>query len=470
MQIQNWVKKFNNNKNLKISTLYMIGNMSNKAIAFITIPIFTRLLTTSEYGIAQTYLSWVSILTLFVGLSLGNSIRSAYVDFKDDLNGYVSSIYGLSLLSFIASSGLVLLGVFIFKNIDIVLVVCCLIQSYFQFVTVTMTIKYMMNVNYIKKTLLLALPNMCVQIIAIIMILNMEGDHKYYGYVFAYTIVYTVVGVYFIISSFIKGKKIINLKYWKYALAFSLPLIFHGLSLILLQSSDKIMLTSLYNSSETGVYSLIHNLSMVATAITASIEAIWVPWFTRKMMTSDKKTINNNITVYLEIVLVLMLCIMFLAPEVIKIMATESYWSGIYMIPLFVFASYEMYMYTVYVNVEYYYKSTKYIAFNTVVAAAVNLVLNYILIPHFGGIAACITTVISYFISFLMHSHHSRKLDKDLFPFKKFILPSLIFFVAIVIFYITINFYVIRWAIVILGFIIYIIYALKKGRFKKFLK
>lgn len=59
----------------------MVGNLFNKALAFFTIPIFTRLLTTSEYGIAQTYLSWVSILTLIVGLSLGNSIRTAYVDF-----------------------------------------------------------------------------------------------------------------------------------------------------------------------------------------------------------------------------------------------------------------------------------------------------------------------------------------------------------------------------------------------------
>lgn len=457
-------------KNLKASTLYTIGNLFNKAIAFFTIPIFTRLLTTSEYGITQTYLSWVSILTLIVGLSLGNSIRTAYIDFKEDLEGYMSSIFGLSLLSFLLTSVLVMGGVLLFSAIDPVLAVCCLIQSFCQFVITSMTTKYMMKVDYIKKTLLLACPNLTIQIIAIISILNIKDAPKYYGYIIPYMSVYLVVGSYFVISSFIRGKKPVNLKYWKYALTFSLPLIFHGLSLVLLSSSDRIMITSLYNSSETGVYALIYNLSMVAMAVTASLEAVWVPWFTRKMVLGQKQDINRNITKYLEIALVVMLCLMFLAPEIVKIMADKEYWRGIYMIPPLVFASYEMYMYTVYVNVEYYYKSTKYIAFNTVVAALTNLVLNFIFIPFFGGTAACFTTVASYLLSFLMHSHHSRKLDKELLPIKQFLKPTFIFIAAICLAYLLIELPVIRWIAVFAGIIIYGIFALKTKRFNNFLK
>lgn len=458
------------NKNLKASSLYMIGNMFNKAIAFITIPIFTRILTTSEYGIAQTYLSWVSILTLIVGLSLGNSIRTAFVDFSDDLEGYMSSIYGLSLLSFIVSSTLILLGTFLFSGIDMILVICCLVQSYFQFITTAMTTKYMMKVDYIKKTLLLAGPNIIIQIIAIICIINMSGDKKYLGYIIPYACVYAVIGSYFIISTFIRGKKIVNLRYWKYALLFSLPLIFHGLSLVLLSSSDRIMITLLYNSSETGIYSIIYNLSMVAMAVTASLEAVWVPWFTKKLLNKDRSAINKNVKLYLELALVVMLCLMFLAPEVVKIMTIEDYWSGIYMIPPLVFASFEMYMYTVYVNVEYYYKSTKYIAFNTVVAAVTNLVLNFIFVPYFGGMAACFTTVASYLLSFFMHSHHSRKLDKDLFPPKQFIKPIIIFIVAIIAAYLLMDFWIVRWAMVFLGLGAYCIFVFKKKRFSNFMK
>lgn len=458
------------NKSLKASAFYLVGNLFNKALAFFTIPIFTRLLTTSEYGISQTYLSWVSILTLIVGMSLGNSIRTAYIDFGDDIEGYMSSIYGLSLLSFVGSSALIITGMLIWSDIDIVLVICCLMQSYFQFVSTAMTTKYMMKVDYIKKTLLLALPNLTIQVAAIITILNMHGDNKYMGYIIPYAAVYTIVGIYFVIASFISGKKVFNKLYWKYALTYSLPLIFHGLSLVLLSSSDRIMITNLYNSSETGVYSLIYNLSMVAMAVTASLEAVWVPWFTRKLMTNEKDIINKNITKYLEIALVVMLCLMFVAPEIVKIMATKEYYSGIYMIPPLVFASFEMYMYTVYVNVEYYYKSTKYIAFNTIVAAVTNIVLNFIFVPMFGGMAACFTTVASYMVSFIMHSRHSRKLDKDLFPIRQFALPTIIFIVAIVLAYLLMDLWLVRWIIVVAGFGCYAVFALVTKRFATFLK
>ena len=244
----------------------------------------------------------------------------------------------------------------------------------------------------------------------------------------------------------------------------------NGISLVLLSSSDRIMITNLYNSSETGVYSLIYNLSMVAMAVTASLEAVWVPWFTRKLMTGEKSTINKNITKYLEIALVVMLCLMFVAPEIVKIMATEQYYSGIYMIPPLVFASYEMYMYTVYVNVEYYYKSTKYIAFNTIVAAVTNIVLNFIFVPLYGGMAACFTTVASYMVSFIMHSRHSRKLDKELFPLKQFAVPTLIFILAIIVAYLLMELWIARWIIAIVGFICYAAYALLTKRFSNFLK
>lgn len=151
-------------------------------------------------------------------------------------------------------------------------------------------------------------------------------------------------------------------------------------------------------------------------------------------------------------------------------MATKEYYSGIYMIPPLVFASFEMYMYTVYVNVEYYYKSTKYIAFNTIVAAVTNIVLNFIFVPMFGGMAACFTTVASYMVSFIMHSRHSRKLDKDLFPIRQFALPTIIFIVAIVLAYLLMDLWLIRWIIVVAGFGCYAVFALVTKRFATFLK
>lgn len=156
------------NQNLHAGSLYLFGNLSNKAIAFLTIPIFTRIMSTADYGIVNTYLSWVSILSVIIGLSLGSSIRSAYLDFKDDLEEYISSTIFLSVLNFILSSTIVIIfSYFFIKKIDIILVLFCLIQSFMTFIMNSISIKYMVKFDYIKNTLLLALPNVIITIISV---------------------------------------------------------------------------------------------------------------------------------------------------------------------------------------------------------------------------------------------------------------------------------------------------------------
>ena len=90
------IKKLISNKYLRSGGLYLFGNLFNKAISFLTVPIFTRILSTEEYGVVSTYSSRVSIMAVIIGLALGNTIRNAYVDFKQDLDGYISSVFALS--------------------------------------------------------------------------------------------------------------------------------------------------------------------------------------------------------------------------------------------------------------------------------------------------------------------------------------------------------------------------------------
>ena len=83
----------------KASLCYLIGNFFNKGFAFLTIPIFTRLLSTTDYGIINTYSSWAGILSMIVGFAMHMSIRNAFVDYKDDTESYLSTIIKFTLLS-----------------------------------------------------------------------------------------------------------------------------------------------------------------------------------------------------------------------------------------------------------------------------------------------------------------------------------------------------------------------------------
>lgn len=464
------IGKILKNRNTKAGSFYLIGNIFNKAIVFLTIPIFTRLMSTTDFGIVNTYMSWVSILSLIVGLSLGSSIRSAYMDFKDSLEEYISSILFLSLINFVISSTLIITFSYLFiKQIDIFLILLCLIQSYMTFISNTISVKYMVKMDYVKNTFLLALPNTIVAILSVLFLINMDS-HKYLGRIIPYVIVTSILGCYYLIRYFVKEKTFVNRIYWKYAVLLSIPLIFHGLSVNVLSVSDRTMITVFRSASETGIYSLVYNLSMIPLVVTTSMESIWIPWFNNKLQNGERNIINRNVKIYIEIIVIVMIGLLFIGPEILVVMAPKEYWSGKTLISPILLASFFIFLYSISVDLEYYYKSTKIIATNTIIAAFVNLGLNFIFIPKYGAIAAAYTTVIAYIVSFVIHYNAARKLDNQLFPFSVYVKPILIMVIAVFISYLIMNQVIMRWTMVIIGLGLYAVISYKKHRFTILLK
>ncbi|WP_128896353.1 oligosaccharide flippase family protein [Longirhabdus pacifica] len=449
------------NSKLKAGSFYLFGNVFNKAIAFLTIPIFTRLLTTSEYGMVSTYISWVTIVGAFIGLSLGSSIRSVYNESKPEVDAYISSILFLSMVNFLLTTFLVLLIIKLAAfEVDKILVLLCFTQAYMTTVINAISIKYMMGFQYVKKTLLLAVPNIIVAVLSIILILKMD-DMKHMGSIWSYFIVYSIIGTLLFFISMLKGKTIINISFWRYGLKFSLPLIFHGLSLVMLAQSDRIMITAFKSASETGVYSLVYNFSMVAIVVTTSLESIWIPWFNERLKKFDKKIINSKVKYYIASVLYINFMIMLVAPDILFIIAPIEYEWGVVLIPPIVASSYFIFLNSFSINLEYYYKKTRIIATNTVLIALINIGLNYILIPQFGAIAAAYTTLFSYGVSFLLHCASSRKIDSDLFPFKTYALPLIGLLSSVIITYTIMDYTYIRWGLFLLVSSIFTIYVIK---------
>ena len=446
------------NKYFKDGGLYLFGNLFNKAIAFITVPIFTRILSTSEYGIVSTYSSLVSILTVVVGLSLGNSIRNAFIDFKDDLQKFISSIFSLSFISFIL---ITLLAVGINQKLHYIsetLIILCCIQAFAAYIIQSMVIKYMMEGEAKKRTFLLVFPNMFAAILSVIFILNMDTN-KEYGRIIPMFFVTSTVGFFFFFTNIFKGKTVYSGKYWKYALPISIPLIFHGLSINILNTSDRRMLTAFRSTSETGIYSVVYNIGLLATVVTTSLESVWIPYFTKKMVENNKHDINSAAKVYIELCTIVFCFLLVIAPETLTIFASSKYNSGIPILAPVILASYFQYLYTFAVNTEYYYRKTNIIAINTFIAAGINMALNFLFIPKFGAIAAATTTVVAYIISFLIHHRYCQKLDSGLFPLKIFAIPTAIMAVITIFQYATLSNIIIRWIggiIIIFAYFIFI--------------
>lgn len=450
------------NKYLKAGTLYMLGNVFDKALAFFTVPIFTKLLSTSDYGIATTYLSWVSLLTVVITLSVGNSIRTAVVDFNKDINGYLSSVFTLGTISTLAISAIILLLNIVFNVCNSGwLILCCCLQSFSVSILRAIDWKYVMEVKYIKRTLLQCIPNLLTIGLSIVLILYRNED-KYLGKIYAYVIVFTVVALPLMVHQFIKGKCFINKKYWLYALSFSLPIIFHSLSNVVLSQSDRIMITNYRDPSETGLYGLAYQFGLVPLVITTTLENLWIPWFTGKMQNSDYSSIHRFVPHYILIVVIGCSLYMLVSPELLKLMTDSSYHAAVNMIAPIVLAVFFLFIISIPLDMEYYYKKTGTIATNTLMAAGSNVILNIFFIPKYGAIAAAYTTVASYALSFVMHYFAGKRIDNKFVSYRYYI-PGFVILLFVTLFvHVFIDSWITRWGIAVMACVISVPYILKK--------
>ncbi|MBR1875877.1 MAG: hypothetical protein IJ805_02075, partial [Lachnospiraceae bacterium] len=88
----------NSEKAVKSGAWYIVSNVLIRAVGIITAPLYTRLLSTSESGYANNFNNYVSLITVMTCLCLIYSVGRAKIDFKDDFDGYMSSIQTLSSL------------------------------------------------------------------------------------------------------------------------------------------------------------------------------------------------------------------------------------------------------------------------------------------------------------------------------------------------------------------------------------
>ena len=88
-----------NQKALKAVLGYTIGNIFIKGLSFVSLPIFSRLMSVSDYGIYSTFASYVAVLCIVIGFALHVSIKNALYDFPGKLHEYSSSVSLLTLFN-----------------------------------------------------------------------------------------------------------------------------------------------------------------------------------------------------------------------------------------------------------------------------------------------------------------------------------------------------------------------------------
>jgi len=432
------LEKIFKNKIIQAGSWYTISNFLSKGLVFLTLPIFTRLLSTEDYGLVSLYTAWLSIFTIIIGLGLNESIRRARFEYETRLDEFVSSITFLSILLFCTF----LVFIYIFESffmkitqLSQTLLYLMIFQAFFTYIQNLAMTKFQVNYNYKTVASLNIITALVSTISSIVLIIYIFQGDNYLGKIIGDWVVKFFIGMGIIFIFLKNGKKFIRIEYWKYSLILGVPLVFHGLGLILNVQFDRIIINKYVGASANGIYSFAYQIGMIIQVLFLSIDQAWNPWFFEKFKDGEYKIIKSRANIVRNVFTTLYCAVLMLSPEIVRLFSSSEYWSGLDVVPLIFISYYFMFMYTFEVNVEYGNKKTHLIAAGTLLSAVINIILNLIFVPVYGYIAAAITTIISYYLLFLFHYFITSKLLKMPIYGFRFHLKSTIMVISITLYF-----------------------------------
>ena len=400
----------NTKKVIRSGVGYIVGNYLIKGLSFLTIPIFTRLMTISDYGLFNIFVAYESFLSIFIGLAINSSYKNAKYKYAKDeklsYNGYVSS----TMILLIASGSIWLLAIILLSikkiniiEIDIISMFILVLYS-FGIACINCYNSYVAlefkSGNYVLISGINAISNI---MISILLMLTILSNNRYYARIVGCTLPIMAISLWIIVQFLKKSKPSNILEYWKWGIKYSIPIIPHGISQIVLSQFDRIMINKMIGSLSAGIYSFAYNIFAIVQVTSSSLDNAWTPWFFEQMKEKNYKEIKQKSAIYIMCMAFFIIIVMMISPEIVKLLGTKQYWESMHSVIPILAGGFFAFLYTIPSGIEYFYEKTKCIAFGSVIAAVINIVLNYFFIKKYGYLAAAYTTLFTYVVYFVFH-------------------------------------------------------------------
>jgi len=433
-----------NSKSLSGSVAwYGLGNLFVRSLAFILLPLYSNLISTAEFGNYSLLISVYAVVQVFFQFGMFGALNKFYIAEKSEnkkllifssiLNSIVIIASLLTLTLWLLSSQI---SVIIFNSSD-----------FKNILTLTFVALFFETLGFYILSLLKTMgrAKKVVEYSAFGAILNLVLNIY-----FVYFLRLSVYGIILaqLISGFVLLLLLLPLIRNKYVfkidkeilnvvIKFSLPLIFANLFMAGSNVADRFILNIYLGREQVGLYSFAYRIALIMSILIASFSTAWYPhslnlFYSDNYKFSFGKVLNKLVAVSCILILVVSLLAGYLFD--IHILGISFfnpvYRSGIVIIPIVMvgyllngISSY----YSVYPSVS---NKSYHLMFSELLAFIMNVILNIILIPHFGIIGAALSTAIGFLCgaSYLFTiSRKEIKIEYHLKELSIIIIPALVF-------------------------------------------
>ena len=382
---------------------YGVGDVLAKVAAFITLPIYTHLLNTAEFGL------WNTIVTanglVFIVLGLGSNV--VYMRYFFSAKTHAET-------QLLTSTWFGFLAVW---STVIVLISIPFSGAFAHLLTGDSSSDFLLTLS------LLSLPMSLVNSLCAQVLVNQFRARAAVALnVFTMVLViclniveviqFGVLG--FFLAALLSNFILLVIRLWtvrdllrfrfsfkllRELLAFGIPLVPSSLAFWVFMSSDRALLSNLASLAQVGIYALANQVANVMNLLMNGLQQAWTPQAFQVYETQPEiaSQLYGRVFSYILIVFSLFAVVLTAASEkLIGILAAPEYYPATRAVgPLAL-------SYVFYATAQVTYlgitikKKTRELAVLPWIAATANIVLNVVLIPHFGYMATAWSTAISY--------------------------------------------------------------------------
>lgn len=382
---------------LSNTAVFAVGNILVKLIAFVLMPLYTSALTTEEYGVSELLNSTTEII---IPLATVCIIEALY-RFSIDKNVDYKSLFANSFRIIVVGDVIILIGCIISKIFFAYEYAFYFCGLYICTTFYKMTTQFARGLGHVKRYAFYGVLNSLSLVICnVIFLVKLHGGIG--AYLSSFTIAYGIAGgVAFLISkeyryfSLKKG----DVQQLKEMLKYSIPSIPNMISWWINSVSDRYILILFWDASIVGLYTAASKLPAMINLVSSIFQQAW-QYSTAKEIESEEKSdfFSTVLRGYLYICVCSCGCLILLNKVICRILLKTEFYNAWKFVPLLLLAAMFGCISTYFGTFYQALKKNTMLMISTVTGAIINIILNFTLIPTYGGFGAAIATVMSYII------------------------------------------------------------------------
>ncbi len=444
----------NENQSIKTTLLhffrYFISNIFTKALAFISIPIYTHLLMPAEYGVFSVFIGYLGLFATIATWNTESAVSQYMLKYGDEKN-FRSFFFSNTVLTYSIVSLTLLVSLFFIGDIAaLIKLPSNLVYLFIPLIVYAPVFSYFEQISQAKyESKKLALRNILYSssllIVSIVLIIALK-ENRFLGIPLSYT----MVGFCFFIFYCVDLRKHLVFKFdfsaIKYIFAFTLPLLPYMLSGVILAQANRMMINLFSGAESAGRYSFASNIGMLEMIFFMSMLSAFHPQYYRYMKESNTERIDSANSLIFTTSIVFACFLVLFSKEIGMILSPSSYHLSLGVVPLIVLGYIFYAIFYIWSRNFQFFERTWFISLTVFVSGFVNIGFNLLFIREYGNWAAGFSTVISYFFmaclcwignKFLLKAHGTSL--KILF--KPFVLFCGVIGLYYLLYFLKLNFY-----------------------------